>query len=183
MENDKRISIDGISSVADLVNAKMEPQRRYTYEQFWRLFVYPSELDCHLHKIDYWNTNDRHAVKKGVNEEFGKRRIPKVLFAAHNEGFYLLDETTGVAAKRFLEGVKKWASACTTHVERSYLLAEGDDLTEDDKRLLRNTAGRFDDNKSALAGTIGRMRSIPIPVKIEAMRLLGVSLDGDESQD
>jgi len=176
VKNDTRIPIEGIGSVADLINKNMKADQLYTYQQFWEKFVIPSELECEKHDISYWNTADRHIIKKGVNEEFGKRKIPKMLFVRKDMGFFLLDAQTGIASRMFLKGVQKVNNANQTHIERCYLLADSNGLPESDKRLLRNTAARFDDNKSALAGTIGRMTSVPKQIKLEAMKMLGVYL-------
>ena len=168
---EKRISIEAIRSISDLIDKKMEAGIQYTWEKFFKIFV-PNILD-----IDFWDTADRYRIKKGVNEEFGKQKIPKLLFVRKDVGPYLLDSDSGVAARRFLDGVRKEASAIDTAVERCRILAETNGLPEGDRRMLTNASNTIDSNKSVLMGNIGRMKSVPRPVKLEAMRLLGMDLD------
>lgn len=175
-----RITIEGIRSITDIVDKQMKADKTYSYAEFWKEFVYPSELEAIEKNITFLNVTDRGQLKKGINDEFTLRGIPKILFSRRNIGFYMLDAETGVAAKKLLERVKKVASANDNLVEQCSALADANGLSNKDERLLKNVAMRFDDNKSALAGTIGRMTSIPSPVKMEMMRTLGLYFDEEE---
>jgi len=179
---DARISIEGIKSVADLVDKGMKAQKTYTYAEFWKLFVIPSDLKVKGEDISHLNTSDRGTIKKGINEEFMARNIPKVLFSRKGIGLYLLDKDSGVAATKLLERANKVKNSTDALVDQCSGLANGNDLDERDAKMLRNCAGRVDDFKSALAGTFGRMRSLPNPVRFELMRIFGVSLEEEEEK-
>lgn len=179
---DARISIEGIKSVADLVDKGMKPEKTYTYAEWWKLFVIPSALDVKRHNISHLNSSDRGTIKKGVNEEFMARRIPKIIFSRKGIGFYLLDKDSGVAAAKLLEGAKKVSNANDNLFDHCMKLANTEGLSDVDRRMLVNVAHRMDDNKSAIGGAFGRMKSLPRPVKLELMRMMGIEVNGDEEE-
>lgn len=187
MENnniEKRVSIAKASIVTDyilyggtyksLAINPMRINREYKWAEWWSQFVSPANTE---HPTMVW-PDDRLEVKKRVNKEFVARNLSNRLFILHHgRSVYMLDGDDGVAAKFFLNRAKKTGANIDTTIKSIRDLAEANGISSEDRRMLLNASNVIDGHQNTLIGAIGRMRSLPGPIKREAMSHLGANTD------
>jgi len=180
MGENSRINAEGIKSVAALIDKHMKVDFGYSYDEFWTEFVIPSSLKVDELGISPDNANDRSNIKVGVNQIFEENKSDKRLHVKHGDGFYLLDEATGVCQKKLLFRAQKIANSIDTSCEELMALAEANGLGADNAKILKKFATAYEWNKAGIIGTIVKMKRIPAEIKNPILKALGVSEDDED---
>jgi len=139
---------------------------------WWASFIVPNDFEPYMNYEEH-----RHVIKNLINKEFVARQKSNRLFVAPTMGVFMLDGQNAVGAKYLLSRVKKQASITKTSIQNCYELSQANGLTMEESRMLQNAVKYIDSNLTLLAGAIGRMKSLPKPVKRLALHYLGVDVD------
>ena len=119
----------------------------------------------------------RHRIVIKINDEFVARKLSNRLVCVPNRGVTLWNGngSTNVTA---IARIKKITSSHTNMVAQLEALADSDDkfLVDKDKKLLSNLAAHAQSHLSTFAGTIGRMKSLPVDVKKQLLLEMGIEL-------
>ncbi|HUX79997.1 MAG TPA: hypothetical protein VMW10_09685 [Alphaproteobacteria bacterium] len=173
--NDKYATLEKASLCADTILMKMPltPEgKEIPWDEWWNEYIVPNDSDPEMNF-----ENHRHVIKNLINKEFLARGKSNRLFVSYLKGVYMLDGKTAVSSKLFLARMKKQASIENTSKQNLFELSQSEGLLIEDSRMLQNVEGHIDSHMSLFAGVIGRMRSLPRLVKIQALRYFGVEVD------
>ena len=142
------------------------------WENWWNEFIVSNDYEPYMNFDDH-----RHMIKNLINKEFIARQKSNRLFVSPTMGVFMLDGQNAVGAKYLLSRIKKQVSITKTSIQNCYELSLANGLTIEESRMLQNAVKYIDSNLTLLAGAIGRMKSLPKPVKKLALHYLGVDID------
>ena len=180
MGETSRINSEGLKSVAALIDRGMKINKVYEYGNFWDMFVIPSSLKADELGISSDNANDRSNIKVGINQIFEADKSDKRLHVQHGDGFYLLDEATGVCQKKLQFRAQKIGSSIDTSCAELAALSEANGLGEDNMKTLKKFEVLYEGAKDNLIGMVMRMKRIPAEVKFPILKALGAEIEDKE---
>jgi hypothetical protein len=166
-----------VASIANLIMKHGVPGKSYLYQQFWKEFVYPSDLKWRERGIRHETVSIRKPLREGIDQCMSLARSDYRLHCIHGKGFRLTDHSNNGIETMIEKAFIKVTRIAKTGEMRITDLADSIAMPSDKVRILAKAAKMIGENvlKGLIADVIGD-RTLPREQRMEiANRMMDIA--------